>query len=325
MPPLVSIITPSFNQARYLEATLQSVLKQDYPAIEYIVVDGASTDGSPALIQGYADSLAWWVSESDRGQADAINKGFQQATGEILAWLNSDDLYLPGAVTAAVAALERNPEVGLVYGNALTADAEGRLLNELSFRPYGIRDLLQFQIICQPAVFLRRSALDQVGYLDSSYHFFLDHQLWIRLARHTRLLHQPQTWAVSRYHPDAKNVTMAATCGQEVWRILEWAEGQPDLQPWLEMDRPKILAGAHQISARYLLDGGQPAQALRGYILAAKSWPGSLRSYWHRMLFAALSLLGLGFLGKWYYSIKSGRQNFSRYQELLGDWPGIRF
>ena len=131
MRPLVSIITPSYNQVQYLEDTIQSVIQQDYPNIEYFVVDGGSTDGSLEIIERYKNKLAWWVSEPDQGQADAINKGFRKASGEIIAWLNSDDLYLPGAISSAVELFHENPTSGVIYGDAVSADANGRLLNEL--------------------------------------------------------------------------------------------------------------------------------------------------------------------------------------------------
>jgi len=126
MPPLVSIVTPSYNQAQFIEATIQSVLSQDYPKIEYIIMDGGSKDGSVEIIHRYAGRLAWWVSERDRGQTDAINKGFAHANGEILAWLNSDDIYHPGAISEAVAHLTAHPETGMVYGDAALIDDQGR-------------------------------------------------------------------------------------------------------------------------------------------------------------------------------------------------------
>src|SRR5258706_7179490 len=128
--PLVSIITPSFNQARYLEATIRSVLEQDYPNVEYIIVDGSSTDGSADIIKKYEKNLAWWVSEKDAGQTDAINKGFARAKGEILAWINSDDTYIPGSLGAAVKYLIKNPQVALVYSNCNYIDEEGRLIGK---------------------------------------------------------------------------------------------------------------------------------------------------------------------------------------------------
>jgi len=324
MRPLVSIITPSYNQVKYLEDTIQSVIQQDYPNLEYIIVDGGSTDGSPEVIERYQDKFAWWVSESDQGQADAINKGFRKATGEIIAWLNSDDLYLPGTISSAVELFQKNPAAGVIYGDAVSADADGRLLNELHFSSWGTRDFLQFNIICQPAVFMKRSIVEKVGYLDPSYHFFLDHQLWIRLSRETEFVHHPEIWAVSRYHQDAKNVTMASGCGAEVIRIMDWAEKEPDLAGIIGNNYHQVWAGAYQMIARYLLDGGKPGEAFRTYCKAARTWPPSLRGYWHRFLFSALNSLGLGFLGKWYYNVKNRRPPVLLSEDSLKNWPGLQ-
>ncbi len=324
MKPLVSIITPSYNQVRYLEDTIQSVIQQDYQNLEYIIVDGGSTDGSPDVIERYQDKLAWWVSEKDQGQADAINKGFRKATGEVIAWLNSDDLYLPGVISAAVELFQKNPDAGVIYGDAVSADADGRLLNELRFRNCGTRDFLQFNIICQPAVFMKRSIVEKVGYLDPTYHFFLDHQLWIRLSRETKFVHHPKIWAVSRYHQDAKNVTMATASGAEVIRIMDWAEKQPDLAEIIGNNHNQVWAGAYQIIARYLLDGGKPGEAFRTYFKAARTWPPSLGGYWHRFLFSAMDSLGLGFLGKLFYQFKNKRPPDISSKESLENWPGLQ-
>jgi Glycosyl transferase family 2 len=288
----VSIITPSYNQVRYLEQTIQSVLAQDYPSLEYIVVDGASTDGSQEIIQKYANRLAWWVSEPDQGQADAINKGLRGASGEVIAWLNSDDLYLPGTIRAAVQELEANPAVGMVFGDAITIDEKGIELNPLVFGNWGLQELMRFRIICQPAVFMRRTILEQAGLLDPSYHFLLDHHLWLRIAQRAPVLHVAGSWAAARHHPAAKNVSQAAGFGQEAFRILQWMEDQSDLQPRLQEDRRRIEAGAYRLNARYLLDGGQPAAALRSYLQALWRSPRFTLQHWRRMLYAIASLAG---------------------------------
>ena len=160
---LVSVITPSFNQARYLEATIQSVLSQDYPRIEYIVMDGASTDNSVEVIKKYESRLAYWISEKDKGQADAINQGMARAHGEIVAWLNSDDYYLPNAISNAVNIFEGIPGLVMAYGDMLAVDEYGQTMNHLKYKQFSLNDLLCFQIIGQPAVFFRRDAFEKSG------------------------------------------------------------------------------------------------------------------------------------------------------------------
>ena len=263
---LVSIVTPSFNQASYLEQTIRSVLDQDHADIEYLVIDGGSTDGSTDIIKKYASRLAYWVSEKDSGQADAINKGMARAKGDIVAWLNSDDYYLPGAVTAAVKAFDANPDVVLVYADMLAVDEHGQTFNTLRYRQLTLEDLLSFQIIGQPAVFMRRSAFEQAGGLDPSYHFLLDHHLWIRIAAQGRtIVHVPQTWAAARYHPAAKNRAQAAAFGREAFRILEFVEQDANLASVLARIKCRATASAHRVDARYLLDGGQPAASLAAW------------------------------------------------------------
>ncbi|HMZ42820.1 MAG TPA: glycosyltransferase family 2 protein [Anaerolineales bacterium] len=291
---LVSIITPSYNQAAYLEQTLLSVLNQDHAPIEYIVVDGASKDASVEIIKKYSDRLAYWVSEKDGGQAEAINKGFARATGEIIAWLNSDDYYLPGAVSAAVKMFEANPEMVLVYGNMLAVDEHGKTFNTLTYKQLTLEDLLCFQIIGQPAVFMRRSALQKTSGLDSTFHFLLDHFLWIQLAQHGKILHADQTWAAARYHAEAKNRAKAAEFGREAFRILEAVAQDKNLAPVLSKVERRSRASAHRVNARYLLDGGQPAAALSAWVRAFFIHPPTALARMNLFVSAILNLFGLG-------------------------------
>ncbi len=291
---LVSVITPSFNQAAYLEQTINSVLDQDYPRIEYFVADGGSTDGSVAIIKKYADKLAWWVSEKDRGQADAINKGFTRATGDIVAWLNSDDYYLAGTVSAVVKVFEEHPDVVLAYGNMLAVDEHGKTFNTLIYKQLTLEDLLCFQIIGQPAVFMRRSALQSAGGLDPAFHFMLDHHLWIRIAQRGKILHVNQTWAAARYHAEAKNIAQAAEFGRDAFRILDFAIRDESLAPMLAKVSRRARASANRVDSRYLLDGGQPAAALSAWMRALFIHPPTALARLNILVSALLNLFGLG-------------------------------
>ena len=304
---IVSIITPSYNQAKYLEQTITSVLEQSYPSIEYIVVDGKSKDNSIDIIKKYADKLAYWVSEKDKGQADAINKGFSRATGEIIAWLNSDDYYLPGAVQAVVKVFEENPDIVLVYGNMLAVNEHGVTFNTMNYSQLTLKDLLCFNIIGQPAVFMRRSALQQTSGLDATFHFLLDHLLWIQIAKQGKILHVNQTWAAARYHAEAKNVSKAAEFGREAFRILETIAQDKDLaKALLSVDR-RAHASAFRVDARYLLDGGYPAKALRQWFRALFIHPPTALGRINIFVSSLLNLLGLSFMRRKILEIRGKR------------------
>ena len=219
--PLVTIVPPSFNQARYLPATIESVLGQDYPNIEYFVVDGGSTDGSREIIEEYADRFAWWVSEKDKGQTSAINKGFARANGEILAWLNSDDTYEPGAVREAVDFLVSNPDVGLVYGDCNFIDENGRKFGLFGAAQTDYEKLRKGYVhIPQQASFWRADLWKQVAPLDESFFFAMDYDLWVRLASAAPIQYLPgRIWANFRLHGDAKSIADDDRCWPEMLRV----------------------------------------------------------------------------------------------------------
>lgn len=219
--PLVSIITPSFNQARFLRRTMESVLSQNYPNLEYIVMDGGSTDGSREIIESFGDRLACWESISDKGQTDAINKGFARAKGKYLAWLNSDDVYQPGAVTEAVAYLEAHPEVGMVYGDCTFIDADDRVIGQFPAAQTDEEHLRRGYVhVPQQSSFFRADLWRKVGPLDPGFYFAMDYDLWVRLAREAPLVYLPgYMWAGFRLHGDAKTIAADAQCWPEMLRV----------------------------------------------------------------------------------------------------------
>ena len=203
--PLVTIVTPSYNQARYLERTILSVLNQDYPNLEYIVIDGGSTDGSVDIIKKYEHKISYWISEPDRGQSHAINKGFQKATGEIFNWLNSDDILMPSATTIAVHYLTNNPERGMVYGDRLVIDEKDQVLACVELPSFSLFFYKFRPWLPQETAFFRRELWSMANGLDESLHYCMDGDLWHRFLQDSTFWHIPFFMGAWRQHATAKS------------------------------------------------------------------------------------------------------------------------
>ena len=218
--PLVSIVTPCLNSARFLEETIESVLDQKYPAIEYVVMDGGSTDGTEEILKRY-DGRLRWRSERDNGQADAVNRGFALTRGEIFAFLNADDTYLPGAVERAVEGFARNPKAAVIYGDAWHVDENGKRISRYPVEEFDAKRLARRCILCQPAAFMRREAFAAVQGLDARLRFAMDYDLWIRMAEDGGLVRIEAELANSRLHGDAKTVGQTGAALRETIDVLK--------------------------------------------------------------------------------------------------------
>ena len=218
--PLVSIVTPSYNQAQFIEETVGSVLSQDYPNVEYSVIDGGSTDGTQEILKRYGERLTW-ISEKDQGQADAVNKGFRKARGDIFGWLNSDDTYQPGAVRKVVQFFEANPDISMVYGDAYTVDSESRIIDLAPTEDFDYQRLAETCFICQPTVFLRRHVFEQIGPLDVSLHYCLDYDYWMRVGKRFRISYLRELLAASRLHTEAKTFAKRHELHREIISTIQ--------------------------------------------------------------------------------------------------------
>jgi glycosyltransferase involved in cell wall biosynthesis len=315
--PLISVVTPSFNQAKYIEQTLLSVLNQDYPNIEYIVIDGGSKDGSQEIIKRYADRLAYWVSEPDRGHQDAVNKGFRKAKGEILAFLNSDDLYMAGAVREAVEALAAHPEAGMVYADGLMVDSEGRLLDPHHYRTFDVLELLCNDVLLQPTVFMRREVLEEVGGLEEKYPLIFDHVLWVRIASHHPIVHVPSFWAVERTHSEAKTTARAAEFVEDTENFLAHSEDSKTLRPIIDANRKRIYGSLDVFAARRLIDSRRYGEAFWRLMRAFFRYPPVVLRYWYKVVQAVFSTLGLESIFLQFRRIRR-RLRYGKYRVIVG-------
>ncbi len=230
----VSIITPSYNQASFLGNTIKSVLEQTYPNIEYIVVDGGSDDASVDIIKTHADRIAYWVSEPDQGQSDAIRKGFEHASGDILAWLNSDDVLSLDAVERAVGFFEKNPDIDFVYGNRLAVDEQGRVLYKKRMLPSGAMSVYLSMVLGQESCFWRRELYDRVGGVNPERFFSMDYELFSKMAQQGRFKYCPGIWGGFRIHASSRTMKEYATFGKkDVAEVQQSVWGkQPSTLAW---------------------------------------------------------------------------------------------
>lgn len=260
--PLVSIVTPSLNQGRFIEATIRSVLEQDYPNIEYIVMDGGSTDGTLGILRKYENRLQW-VSGPDGGQSDAIHRGYIRSRGSILAWLCSDDMYERGAVSAGVSALNSDPNLALVYGNAGIVDETGEGIGSCAWvEPFDLERLINdLDFIVQPATFFRRSAYMAVGGLNPTLNWAMDYDLWIKLGTRYPVKYVPVQWADIRLHEATKTGTGGLPRLLEIQRMIAgYGRRRLPTQFGPEMMQLQYRAGKEALRA------GHPADALHAWL-----------------------------------------------------------
>jgi glycosyltransferase involved in cell wall biosynthesis len=271
MTPLVSIVTPSYNQGQFIRETIESVLNQDYPQIEYIVIDGGSTDNTLEILKTYSDRIRW-LSAPDLGQADAVNKGFKMARGDILGWLNSDDTYTPGAIGAVVECFTRYPELVMIYGDACYIDQNGKIIDKYVSERFGLKRLAESCFICQPAAFIRSEVFERIGELDTNLHLCMDYDYWIRIGRHypaAMIKYLEGVYlANSRIHSETKTVKMQESHYQECMETTKRHFGFiPDHWILAHMN----VIGVKEQMKKY--DGrGLPAKALRRLFYVTKKY-----------------------------------------------------
>jgi glycosyltransferase involved in cell wall biosynthesis len=246
--PRITVVTPSFNQAAYLEHTICSVLDQGYPNLEYIIVDGGSTDGSVDIIRRYAKRLTWWVSEPDRGQTDAINKGLRRATGEWVAWQNSDDIYYPGAFHDLATAAAKHPEASLIIGDMMMIDAHGHPLRDVRYIKPCYRALLaEGMLVANQAAFWRRTVHEKVGLLDERYHCSFDYEWFLRLTQHVKGVHVSRIWGALRLHGETKSSLLARRFQDEHRQIVAGRELSSWQKQFYKLRRLALVLGQGQV------------------------------------------------------------------------------
>jgi glycosyltransferase involved in cell wall biosynthesis len=228
----VAVITPSLNQGRFIERTIQSVLNQNIKNIEYHIIDGGSQDETLDILKQYTHQLVW-TSEPDQGQANAINKGLKKISAEIIGWLNSDDIYYPNTITQVVDFFGKHPDVDVLYGDAFFIDEMDHHLGQYPTETWNIKRFLKTCYVAQPAVFFRRKLLTQFGFLNEKLNYCMDYELWLRLAlQGVKFAYLPNILAGSRSYPETKTSRAPFDFSVETMRMINDKLGYVP-SPWL--------------------------------------------------------------------------------------------
>ncbi len=287
--PSIALVTPSLNQAAFLPLTIDSVLRQGYPQLDYLVVDGGSTDGTLDILRSYGNRLRW-ISEPDAGQSSAINKGWRLTQGEIIGWLNSDDLLVPAALERVSAFFAERPEVDFAYGDCDLIDEPGQVTGAYPVQPYDYQRLLFENYLPQPATFIRRRLLEEVGWLDERLDFVMDYDYWLRSGVHHAGAYLPSRLAALRLHKSAKSVAQLGKFAAESVRTFQKLFARSDLPQDLRALEKAVMGNVFYRAADSSFWSNRLA-AGRTYALESLRCQLRLRSLWF--------WLALGRPGRW--------------------------
>lgn len=292
--PSVSIVTPSLNQGRFIRATIESILMQDYPNLEYWVIDGGSKDETVGILKSYGDRIHW-ISEPDSGQSQAVNKGWKCSKGDILGWVNADDLIQPLAVRSAVEVLLAKQSIGAVYGDTIYIDDHDQVIEQYSTYEYNYERLVieTENFIPQPSVFMRRTILEKTGFLNEKLHYLMDYDLWLRMGLFTSMEYLPIQMGALRLHPTAKTVKAMSKFANELVFIYQELFSNPVLPLNLQQRRINNMHTAYLHAASFCFWGGETRAALQHLQKAWKLQPfPRRRTFWLLFAFSALGKTG---------------------------------
>lgn len=295
--PFVSVITPAYNQGIFLRDTIESVLSQDYPNIELIVLNDGSTDNTEQILKEYTGRVIW-ETQTNMGQTPTINKGWRLSKGEIITWLNSDDTYYPGAVREGVEYLTDHPETGIVFSDSMFTEADGTPIERT--RPVPPFNYVDFVKNCenpisQPSSFIRRSVMEMAGELDPKFYYFMDWDFWLRAGLYCRIDHIGAIWSTYRLHAESKTVSQSKKAAPELIYMYEKYFSRTDLPAEILAIKNKAMMNMYFTSGGYFLQGEDKASAAKMAKKALGQYPAGLFSpaSLHKFLYCSLGGSGL--------------------------------